>query len=85
MTDFFKKPIAALMALLLSANLSFNLSSFQKKYADIDPGQYKNIILFIGDGMGYNSLYWTEKEYGVELEMLTRAPIKGFSRYRSTV
>ncbi len=84
MADFFKKPIAALMALLLSANLSFNLSSFQKKYADIDPGQYKNVILFIGDGMGYNSLYWTEKEYGVELEMLTRAPIKGFSQTRSS-
>ena len=84
MAAFFKRPIAALMALLLSANLSVNLSTFKSKYSDIDPGQYKNIILFIGDGMGYNSLAYTEKEYNTKLEMLSRSSIHGYSKTRSS-
>lgn len=84
MAAFFKRPIAALMALLLSANLSVNLSTFKSKYRDIDPGQYKNIILFIGDGMGYNSLAYTEKEYNTKLEMLSRSSIHGYSKTRSS-
>lgn len=84
MATFFKRPIAALMALLLSANLSVNLSTFKSKYRDIDPGQYKNIILFIGDGMGYNSLAYTEKEYNTKLEMLSRSSIHGYSKTRSS-
>ncbi len=78
------KAVIALMAALLSINLSCNSIIISKNYGDIDPGKYKNVILFIGDGMGYNSLAYTEKTYGTTLDMLTKTPIHAFSETRSS-
>jgi alkaline phosphatase len=38
----------------------------------------KNVILFIGDGMGENHLEWTKEELGVDL-VLDTLPIQGYS------
>ncbi|HBL41081.1 MAG TPA: hypothetical protein DDY98_05735 [Ruminococcaceae bacterium] len=81
---FIAKAVAALMALLLSANLSINIATINRNYKDINPGKYKNVILFIGDGMGYNSLAYCEKTYSTKLDILTKTPIHGFSETRSS-
>lgn len=42
-----------------------------------------NVIIMIGDGMGWNHLYATQNKYGVELDMLTKTEYHGFSKTRS--
>lgn len=44
----------------------------------VDNPEVKNVILFIGDGMGENHLEWTKEEFGVDLAMDTM-PIQGYS------
>ncbi len=41
--------------------------------------EIQNVIIMIGDGMGFNHLYATQEEYGIELEMLTRTEYQGKS------
>lgn len=43
----------------------------------------ENVIIMIGDGMGWNHLYATQKKYGIELDMLTKTDYHGFSKTRS--
>ena len=42
-----------------------------------------NVIIMIGDGMGWNHLYSTQNKYGIELDMLTKTDYHGFSKTRS--
>ena len=45
--------------------------------------EIKNVVIMIGDGMGFNHLYSTQDTYGISLEMLTRTEYQGESRTRS--
>lgn len=79
----FLKAVSALIAALLSLNLSLN----GMIYADgneNDPGDYKNVILMIGDGMGYNHLYWMEQEYGIDANIFSMAQYVGNSKTQSS-
>ena len=46
--------------------------------------EIKNVVIMIGDGMGFNHLYSTQDTYGISLEMLTRTEFQGQSRTRSS-
>ncbi len=59
------KAISAVIAALLSLNLTLN-GVIYADGNDNDPGDYKNVIIMIGDGMGFNHIDWMEQEYGIE-------------------
>ena len=42
-----------------------------------EAAEIKNVIIMIGDGMGFNHLYSTEEVHGVELEILNRMEYYG--------
>lgn len=65
--DILKKIIAAFMAIAMSV---FNLIGFTGNVSDdYTEGKYKNVILLIGDGMGFNTVKATEDLTGVDLVM----------------
>ncbi len=88
MLAFIKKTaIAQVIVLLLSALLSINLSSNSEKYSDkaLDPGDYENVILMIGDGMGAYHVDWMEQEYGIsQAAMYAMTDYHGWSKTRSS-
>ncbi len=70
----FVKLLSALIALLMVfSSIGFAAS------AEESIGTAKNVILFIGDGMGVNTLEWTKAELDVDLFMDTM-PYKGLSQ-----
>ncbi len=74
--DAFKKIIASAMAIFMSIYSFFGFTgNVSDNYAE---GKYKNVILFIGDGMGDNTLNATKVQRGVELTMETM-PVRGHS------
>ncbi|MBQ8026485.1 MAG: alkaline phosphatase [Clostridia bacterium] len=80
----FLKAIAALMAALLSLNLSIN-TAINEGGEELDPGDYDNVILMIGDGMGFKHIDWMEQEYGIEeANMFTMTQYHGESKTRSS-
>ncbi len=82
--SFLQKMIAALIASLLSLNLAFNTALNGGK-TELDPGDYKNVILLIGDGMGFNHIDWMEEEYGIdEAYMFAMTEVHGKSQTRSS-
>jgi len=82
--SFLQKVIAAIMASLLSMNLAFNTALNGGK-TELDPGDYKNVILLIGDGMGFNHIEWMEEEYGIdEAYMFSMTDSHGKSQTRSS-
>ncbi len=82
--SFLQKVIAAIMASLLSMNLAFNTALNGGK-TELDPGDYDNVILMIGDGMGFNHIDWMEKEYGIdEAYMFAMTESHGESKTRSS-
>lgn len=76
------KGISALIAVLLSCNLSFN--AMVNSDESLDPGDYDNVILMIGDGMGFNHIYWMEQEYGIDAEMFTLTDYTGKHKSQSS-
>ncbi|MBQ5825844.1 MAG: alkaline phosphatase [Clostridia bacterium] len=78
----FAKVIAVLISALLSLNLAMNSILYSGEEAD--PGDYKNVILLIGDGMGFNHLYWMEQKYGVDANIFTMAQYVGGSKTQSS-
>ena len=40
-----------------------------------------NVIIMIGDGMGWNHLYATQEKYNLELDMLTKTDYHGSSKH----
>ncbi len=82
--SFFAKIIAAIMAPLLTLNLAANTSTNAGK-TELDPGDYKNVILLIGDGMGFYHIDWMEEEYGIdEAYMFSMTNSHGKSQTRSS-
>lgn len=82
--SFLQKIIAAIIAALLSVNLSVNTAINGGK-TELDPGDYKNVILLIGDGMGFYHIDWMEKEYGIEeANMFAMTQVHGKSQTRSS-
>ena len=79
---FLAKILSVLMSALLTLNLSLTYSANEK--LDVDPGEYKNVIIMIGDGMGYNHLYWMEDEYDVDANIFTMTDHIGYSKTRSS-
>ena len=43
----------------------------------------ENVIIMIGDGMGWNHLYSTQDKYDIELDMITKTEYYGYSKTRS--
>lgn len=80
--SFLFKGISALLAALLTVNLSLTYSANEKQNAD--PGEFKNVIIMIGDGMGYNHLYWMEDEYDIDANIFSKAEHIGSSKTRSS-
>ena len=82
--SFLKKIVAAIMVSLLTLNLSVN-TAFNGGKTELDPGDYKNVILLIGDGMGFYHVDWMEKEYGIETaNMFAMTETHGMSQTRSS-
>lgn len=80
----FLKAVSALIAALLSLNLSINGLIYENADEN-DPGDYKNVILMIGDGMGFNHIDWMEQEYGIdEAYMFTMTQYHGESKTQSS-
>ncbi len=76
-----EKLISILMA--LSMLVTGILSCTQICPYDVDDvDQVKNVILFIGDGMGENHLEWAKDKLDIELAMET-FPLRGQSKTRS--
>ena len=80
--SFLFKGVSAIIAMLLTLNLSIN--SMVNSDEALDPGDYDNVILMIGDGMGYNHLYWMEEDYDVEANIFTMADYVGSSLTQSS-
>lgn len=82
--SFLSKIVAALMAALLSINLAVNTETNAGK-TELDPGDYKNVILLIGDGMGFYHIDWMEQEYGIDQAyMFSMTTQHGKSQTRSS-
>lgn len=74
-----------ILAVFVSIVTLFSGVFFGTGFEDIDPGdqeQVKNVILFIGDGMGDNHLELTKQMLGIDLAMDT-FPYRGHSKTRS--
>lgn len=80
--SFLLKGVSALIAMLLTLNLSVN--SMVNSDESLDPGDYDNVILMIGDGMGYNHIYWMEQEYGVDAAIFEMTEYVGNSKTQSS-
>ncbi len=72
------KFFAVIMSVLISV-----LSPLGLVFSAPEDETIENVIIMIGDGMGWNHLYSTEKVHGVKLDMLTRTEYHGFSKTRS--
>lgn len=76
----FTKIVVMIMSLVVMLTTTFGLNFVAPEE---DANEIKNVIIMIGDGMGFNHLYSTEREYGIELEMLNRMEYYGESKTRS--
>lgn len=76
----FAKLVVIIMSLvvMISNTLGLGFTAPAEEAEEI-----KNVIIMIGDGMGFNHLYSTQNVYGVELEMFTRTEYQGASITRS--
>ena len=70
----FTKIIVLIMSFIISFSSTFGLNFIAP--AD-ETEEIKNVIIMIGDGMGFNHLYATEKTYGVKLQVLNRMDYYG--------
>ena len=82
--SFYIKFLSFLMSIALTLGTFFGIykaptTREAEYYAD---GNIKNVILLIGDGMGFNHLEKTKKELGIELTM-DNFPVNGSSMTRS--
>ncbi|MBR3767464.1 MAG: alkaline phosphatase [Clostridia bacterium] len=76
----FTKIVISIMSFVIMFATTFGL----KFVAPMDEAEeIKNVIIMIGDGMGFNHLYATQDKYGVELQMITRTEYHGESKTRS--
>ncbi|MBQ7296589.1 MAG: alkaline phosphatase [Clostridia bacterium] len=76
----FTKLVVMIMSLVVMLSTTFGLNTTVPAE---DAAEVKNVIIMIGDGMGFNHLYSTQREYGVELAMFTRTEYHGEAKTRS--
>ncbi len=76
----FTKIIVSIMSFVIMFSSFFGLNFVAP--AD-EAEEVKNVIIMIGDGMGFNHLYATEKVHGVELQMLDRMEYYGSQKTAS--
>lgn len=76
----FTKIVVLIMSLVITLTnmLGLNFVAPEEEAAEV-----KNVIILIGDGMGFNHLYATEKVHGVELSILNRFEYYGSQMTRS--
>lgn len=70
------KIVSLIMSLVIMISSAFGLS-FMAPAEEAD--EIQNVIIMIGDGMGWNHLYATQEKYGIELDMLTKTEYHGYS------
>ena len=76
----FTKIIVSVMSFVIMFSSMFGLNFI----APSDEAENtKNVIIMIGDGMGFNHLYATEKVHGVELQVLDRMEYYGSQKTAS--
>lgn len=63
------KIVVFIMSLVVSLSSTLGLTFIAPEE---ETKEVKNVIILIGDGMGFNHLYATEKAHGVDLEILNR-------------
>ncbi len=81
--SFLMKAVGVLISALLTLNLSYNSDKNSKDV--VDPGDYDNVIIMIGDGMGFNHIDWMEQEYALqEANMFALTEYHGQSKTRSS-
>lgn len=74
------KIISMIMSLVVMISSALGLSFVAPAE---EAAEIQNVIIMIGDGMGWNHLYATQNKYGIELDMLTKTDYHGYSRTRS--
>lgn len=74
------KIIVAIMSLVLMISSAFGL---EFTAPEEEASEVKNVIILIGDGMGFNHLHATEKVHGVDLSILNRFEYYGEQMTRS--
>lgn len=74
------KIVSLIMSLVIMISSAFGLSFIAPAE---EAEEIQNVIIMIGDGMGWNHLYATQNRYDIELDMLTKTDYHGFSRTRS--
>ncbi len=74
------KIVSMIMSLVMMISSAFGLSFIAPEE---EAKEIENVIIMIGDGMGWNHLYSTQNKYDIELDMLKKTDYHGFSRTRS--
>lgn len=76
--------IAKIVSFIMSLVIAFS-SAFGLVYIapTEEAAKIENVIIMIGDGMGWNHLYATQNKYNIKLQMLEKTDYHGFSRTRS--
>ncbi len=70
------KFVLIIMSMVVALSSTFGFA-FEAPIEEAE--EIQNVIIMIGDGMGFNHLYATQEEYGIELDMLTRTEYQGKS------
>lgn len=76
----FAKIVVLIMSLVITISTTFGLNFVAPSE---EAEEIKNVVILIGDGMGFNHLYSTEKVHGVELDILHRMEYYGEQKTRS--
>ncbi len=77
----FTKIIVAIMSFVVMFSSFFGLNFIAPSD---EAEEVKNVIIMIGDGMGFNHLYATEYTHGVKLQMLNRMEYYGSQQTASS-
>ncbi len=77
----FTKFVVTIMSMIVALSSVFG---FGFKAPTDEAAEIKNVIIMIGDGMGFNHLYSTEDVYNLELDMLSRTEYQGKSKTHSS-
>ncbi|MBO5396414.1 MAG: alkaline phosphatase [Clostridia bacterium] len=77
----FTKIIVAIMSFVVMFSSLFGLNFIAPSD---EAEEVKNVIIMIGDGMGFNHLYATEYTHGVKLQMLNRMEYYGSQQTASS-
>lgn len=76
----FSKIVVLIMSLVVMLTSTFGVGFVAP---EAEANEVKNVIILIGDGMGFNHLNATEKTYGVELSIFNRFQYYGEQMTRS--